>query len=290
MIKELAGLQSISFNSLNELYAPCCEHNNLPQLAAGDDDLQKKIDAMVQQVYDETGLPKAELNKEITEYFANHLWNGVTDGYGSDLSGIDYNTPDYNMLESLQKNVWQFSAAKNYQQLVSLSKALVDDDGKLRTFAEFKRVASTINDQYINQWLRTEYDTAVGGAQMASKWTDIKENSATKLLEFDAVMDTHTSELCSSLNGVKKPVDDEFWNTYYPPNHFNCRSTVRQLNEGEETPTSKIVYPEKMPAMFKTNLAKQGLVFPKSHPYYDGCPHNVLNEAVVMMHKNKTGE
>jgi hypothetical protein len=45
------------------------------------------------------------------------------------------------MLANLQTDVYHFSAAKNYQQLKSLTGALVDDDGKVRSFSDFKKAA-----------------------------------------------------------------------------------------------------------------------------------------------------
>lgn len=271
------------------LYKPCCEHGELHNLSASADDIAKQLAAMVKQVYDETGLPTGDINKALVEYFATHLWNGTTKGFGDDLLTVDFNTPDYNMLAALEKNVWQFSSAKNYQQLVQLSKALVNDDGKLRTYSEFKDAAKEVNDKFIDQWLKAEYNLAVSGGQMAGKWVDIEENKSTlPLLEFDAVIDEQTTELCASLNGTIRPVDDAFWNTYYPPNHFNCRSTVRQIEGRAVTPQSKIPSAD-IPKMFQTNLAKQGLIFPKDHPYFEGVPADVLREGVALMHNKKNG-
>lgn len=123
------------------------------------------------------------------------------------------------------------------------------DGVKLREFAAFKEAAINITTDHMG-WLKTEYNTAVSGGQMAAKWVDIEKNKdILPLLQFDAVMDGQTTELCSGLNGVIRPVDDPFWNTYYPPNHFNCRSTVRQLRSGAVTDLNEIEYPE-IPAMF----------------------------------------
>jgi hypothetical protein len=41
--------------------------------------------------------------------------------------------------------------------------------------------------------------------------------------------------------------------------------------------------------MFKTNLAKQGLIFPKDHAYFKDVPDDVLREGVVLMHNKKNG-
>jgi len=246
-------------------------------MTAGDADaLAKELTAMVDDVWKQQGMPKT-INKKVTQAFAKQLWQGVVKGYTKDLIGISYDSPDYEMLKNLQNNVYHFSAAKNYQQLKALTNALIGDDGKLCSYSQFKKAAYEINDTHVNQWLKVEYDTAVASGQMASKWVDIQRTKGTLgMLEFDAVMDSRTSAICSSLNGVLKPVDDAFWKMYYPPNHFGCRSTIRQRSGGIVTPDDRIDYPEKVPEMFKTNLAANGLVFPKGHPYYNHVPEDAL--------------
>ncbi len=230
---------------------------------------------MVQDVWKAKGMPY-NINKKIANAFAKELWSGTTKGYGKDIIGIDYNSPDYEMLKNLQNSVYQFSAAKNHQQLKALTQALIGDDNKIRNYSQFKQAAYQINDTHVNQWLKTEYNTAISSGQMASKWVQIEANKKTLgILEFDAVMDGRTSDLCASLNGVRKPVDDSFWSKYYPPNHFSCRSTVRQRGGSYSTPDSKIEYPD-IPEMFQVNLAKEGLVFPKGHPYFNHVPEDAL--------------
>lgn len=164
-----------------------------------------------------------------------------------------------------------------------MNDALIGPDGKIRGYDDFKREAQNITDTQLN-WLRTEYDTAIGSAQMASKWQSIQEQKDIfPLLEFDAVIDDRTSAICRPLNGVVKPVDDPFWDQYYPPNHFNCRSTVRQLRTGSVTDSADIEYPEKVPDMFKFNVGKKAIAFPEGHPYYDDMPPHLLNNATLYM-------
>jgi SPP1 gp7 family putative phage head morphogenesis protein len=126
--------------------------------------------------------------------------------------------------------------------------------------------------------LRTEYDTAIASAQMASKWVDIKaDKDILPLLQYDAVIDGRTSDICIDFNEIIRPVDDGFWDQFYPPNHFGCRSTVRQLSEGEPTNINNLAVPEKIPEMFKVNLGKRGLAFPPGHSYYIGTPQEALD-------------
>ena len=258
---------------MNNVYHDSCCHDNkieLPSLNEGQiDDIIAEI---TNHIYKTKGTASLE-NTQLTRMYASKYWNAVKKGYGNDLTDFDYTTPDWNMMASLNRDVYHFSAAKDYQQLKSLSQAVIGEDGKILSFSDFKNAASEINNEYVNTWLKTEYDLAVSGSKMAGKWVDIQESGA-PLLEFDAVMDNLTSALCSSLNGVVKPVNDPFWDIYYPPNHFRCRSTVKQRYSGAVTPSSSINYPD-IPKMFQTNLAKDGLIFPKGSSYYKGLPADI---------------
>lgn len=50
---------------------------------------------------------------------------------------------------------------------------------------------------------------------------------------FQAILDKRTSDTCSPLDKVTRPAGDEFWDSHWPPLHFNCRSTVTSLSRRE---------------------------------------------------------
>ena len=230
---------------------------------------------MVREIYRLQGTD-GSIDEAMARYFANKLWEATQEGYGQTLASVAYDSPDYNMLKALRENVFQFSAAKNYAQLKELTLALIDDTGNIVDFSTFKEIAFKINEKYVRTWLQTEYDTAIASAQMAGKWVDINANKGTlPLLQYDAVIDSHTSQICIPLNGTILPVGHPFWNHFYPPNHFNCRSTVRQLASG--VVTDKIPSAD-IPKMFQTNLGQQNQVFPEGHPYFVGLPQEIKNK------------
>ena len=253
------------------------EINKLAALAAKEAERIWKLKSMPEK-----------LNPILTQAYASIFMDGVKQGYGVDLSQIDYDTPDAEMLKNLTNNVYNFSSAKNYTQMRQLTQAIIGGDGKIRSFSEFKKAAFTINQEHTLNWLNAEYDTAISSAQMARKWVDIQSNKDTLgLLQFDAIIDSNTSPICKPLDLVIKPVDDPFWNTYYPPNHYRCRSTVKQLRSGKVTPNHEVVHPEKgIPDMFKTNLAKTGMIFPSGHPYWEGVPETVIKEGQSVLRKD----
>jgi SPP1 gp7 family putative phage head morphogenesis protein len=286
-LRGLKGLtqEALEFE-LSELYSchePCTHEHHLNDLADDGADIEEMMNWMVMNIWKAKGMP-SQIDADVTQYYASQLMKGVSQGYGESLMTVDFETPDFLMLRKLEENVFHFSAAKNFTQLRQLSQALLNEKGQLRTYNEFKEAAHEINQDHVGRWLKAEYEQAVGASQMAATWTKIKEDEKElPLLKFDAVNDDRTTPVCHDLDGVTRPINDTFWQIYYPPNHWGCRSDVQQLANGKITPTENIITPEKMPTIFKTNLAANGLVFPEGHPYYIGNSSQVREQAMKVM-------
>ncbi len=242
----------------------------------------RDAERIAKQIY--AGKFKGHIDKKLTKLVSEKLLKAVKEGYGKDLSQVDYDSADYNMLQSLEKNVYQFSAAKNYQQIKSMSLALKDADGKIRTFTDFRNEAMKVAETYLGNYLRIEYDTAVGSAQMAAKWVTFEdEKDAVEMLRYVTAHDNRVRPAHRLLDGVTREVDDKFWDHYYPPNGWNCRCDVIQVVGGRRTDKIQIPDDEDVPHIFRTNMAKEGLVFPKDHPYFIGIPDSIRKQADVLL-------
>lgn len=215
---------------------------------------------------------------------AETLKKGIYKGYGVNYSSLSkriaegaagkFTTGDLELLGELRTNTYLFSGAKTYQQVRVMSSYLVGDNGVTTPFKQFEEKARDTFDLFNKTWLRTEYDTAIGQAQSARNWQRIKEEaSVLPLLQYDAVIDEGTSDICRSMNGIVAPVKDAIWKRYGPLNHFNCRCVLRQLSEGkvstdkQKSEAAKAIG-EKMDDLFKMNPGESGYIFSKKHPYY----------------------
>ncbi|GIJ96642.1 hypothetical protein CAPN001_12110 [Capnocytophaga stomatis] len=224
---------------------------------------------LVRSIYKNKGLPDELIYEPIVREQAQQLSKAIEQAF--DESG--YDTPDYKMREFLKKNVWEFSVAKNYNDNIALNNLLLKSDGSLRNWNDFKREAQKVVGNSI-RYLKTEYNTVVLGAQNASLWADIqKTKHLFPYLQFNVVLDGHTSEICKPLHGVVVSVDDPMLKYYFPPNHFNCRTTVRQLRKG--TPTENYAVPD-IPDAFKNNPGITGKVFTQKNSYIVNTPSDVL--------------
>lgn len=79
---------------------------------------------------------------------------------------------------------------------------------------------------------RTNLQTAYSAGRLAAQ-RDPAVLSARPYWRYDALIDGRESDVCRRLNDAIVKADDPWWATRYPPNHYNCRSTVRSLSEAQ---------------------------------------------------------
>jgi SPP1 gp7 family putative phage head morphogenesis protein len=242
----------------------------------------EQIDDLIKGLFNGS-VTSHDLPEDLYFAIAEHLKDGLYKGFGGQLKDFPADSVDRELLEKLRENIYMFSGAKTYQQVLEMRDALTNEDGRVATFKEFRDTAADIFDKYNQNWLRTEYDTAIGQAQSAAHWSEIEtKKGVLPFLKYSAIEDENTSEICAPLDGVCLPVDDDFWSIYMPLNHFNCRCTVEQLPADEAEPTSESGIKEAKDATaeagmrdeFKMNPGKDGYVFSPEHPYFDVAPQD----------------
>ncbi len=82
--------------------------------------------------------------------------------------------------------------------------------------------------------LQTIFRTNMRMAHAAGDWEKIKENeSDAPFLMYDAIDDNHTRPEHKAWDGIVLPVNDSFWHSHRPPNGWNCRCSVIQINNRE---------------------------------------------------------
>lgn len=246
------------------------------------DKLKRELNRLIKAMHAGTEM---ETDSKLIAAVGEALEQQVFKGYGFNFENIDWTTPDALMLKKLTSDVWHFSAAKNYQELKDITQALRDEKGNLRNFDDFKEAALKIGETHVN-WLKTEYNMAIGSSTMAARWTDFEKNAEDMpFLQYSTVGDNNVRDEHARLNGIIRRIADEFWRTHYPPNGWGCRCSVNQLASGTAVESDTIPQVP-IPEMFRTNLAQQGLIFPKGHAYYNGIPNGVLNNAVATLPDN----
>jgi SPP1 gp7 family putative phage head morphogenesis protein len=225
-----------------------------------------ELEAWVRDIYTNG---KGTLHMPTVHKLAQHFYSAVLNGYGNDFNSLDLNSPDAIMLSHLLNNCYTFSAAKNKTHLQQLT-ALINNNGRVREWASYYSEAQKLNLKLHKTWLKTEYDLAIAGATMASKWIQF-ESTPDALLRYSTVGDARVRAEHWAMHGTTLPSKHPFWDKAYPPNGFKCRCDVDRLPySATATPADKIppTGTDEIPAIFQTNLGKAHLVFPPKHPYY----------------------
>lgn len=135
------------------------------------------------------------------------------------------------------------------------------------SWQEFKKKTASIDQQYNRRWLKTEYDHTVASANMTEKWQQFqKDKDLYPNLQYKTVHDGKVRPAHRPLHNIIKPIDDPFWDKYYPPNGWRCRCYVIQTmgDAKGQLPEREIVKPD-----FHGNVGKTGEVFNDKNPFFE---------------------
>jgi len=80
--------------------------------------------------------------------------------------------------------------------------------------------------------VRTNMSEAYNTGQM-NLYRDPEVGDFVRAFEYSAVMDSRTSEYCQAWHGVVLKKDDQRWVAALPPNHYQCRSVLIPIVQGE---------------------------------------------------------
>lgn len=210
---------------------------------------------------------------DINYYYkvARKLTDGIYSGFGQELIKTQWGTPDYDMLFNLRESAYIFSAAKDYQQTKEISSLLTTEKG-LKPFSEFEKDASKVFDTYNRNYLTAEYNSAIAQARSASLWMEVeREKNIYPQLQYETVGDGRVRPEHAALDNIVRPVDDKFWDIYYPPNGWNCRCVVLQGQDLVNTDMRSFKKPneKEVPEIFRFNAGKTKQIFSPAHPYFE---------------------
>ncbi len=179
------------------------------------------------------------------------------------------------MRHRLERSNFIFSGFKTYHELNEVFPSLIDENGERKPFERFLNDVLAIDSTYNRNYLRAEYNFCQASADMAAKWEQIVADGDRYNLQYRTQHDDKVRPEHAALDGVTLPPSDPFWESYYPPNGWNCRCTVAQVRKSKYPVTD----PEEARArgeealqkdtrgIFRFNSGKQGKTFPDYNPY-----------------------
>lgn len=196
--------------------------------------------------------------ESMADFFTHHFDQALT---------LGWHAVDPKLRQYLNANVQRFSGFKTYAVQQAMREKLTDAAGNLRPFADFRADALAVHEEYNVRYLRTEYEQAIAGAQMASKWADFAPGS---LLRYDTAGDDRVRHDHAIYDGIVRPKDDPFWDSHFPPCDWGCRCDAVEVDDDTPvTPAAELHGLPQVPEEFRPNVGKTGEVFGPEHPYFD---------------------
>lgn len=179
------------------------------------------------------------------------------------------------MRENLQRSDYIFSGFKTFHEINESYSLLLDENGNKKSFNQFLNDVKKIDQNYNERYLRAEYNFASASSDMAAKWEKFAQDEDEYYLQYRTANDGAVRPEHAALHDVTLPASDSFWDSYYPPNGWNCRCTVVQVLRYMHEPTphneamqrgAKALANDKK-GMFNFNPGKQQKTFPDYNPY-----------------------
>lgn len=146
------------------------------------------------------------------------------------LSPEDYRALGEMSLEA-QTRAFAVADISSIDALMTIHDALGEALKHGESFGDFKK---RIREQITaNGWGRkrvaTIYRTNIQTAYNVGHWKNHVSNGM-EVLVYDAVGDSRTRPTHAALDGKAFRIDDDFWDTWYPPNGFGCRCTTQGMS------------------------------------------------------------
>lgn len=179
------------------------------------------------------------------------------------------------MRQRLTRSNYIFSGLKTFHELNEAFPSLLDENGNKKTFERFLNDVRKIDETYNANYLRAEYNFVQASAEMAAKWEGFMEDGDHYYLQYRTQHDDKVRPEHASLDRVTLPPSDSFWESYYPPNGWNCRCTVVQVLKRKYEPTphdeamalGEDALQTDKKGIFRFNSGKEQKTVPDYNPY-----------------------
>lgn len=187
-------------------------------------DINKLINRAIYELYHEQEKQNELVNRDLFEVTYTKLHNGIS----KELLQVE----DTEFINQFKTNTAVFAAFKNHVQTEEIVSLLIDENGEFRSFSKFKKLALAVSKKYNEQWLQTEYNTAVRAARSAANFKQyLKTAHLYPNLEYLASTAVHRRISHEKYAGTILPIGHPWWKTHMPPSDWNCQCSVKQTDK-----------------------------------------------------------
>ena len=208
--------------------------------------------------------------------------------------------PDEDFRDAILRSNAVFAAFKVHRMQNDMARLLLDSDGNLKPFEQWRKEVMPIASHQVGAWLRTEYDTAVLRARQAADWRQFeREKDILPNLRWMPSTSVHPGADHKRFWGTVRPIDDPFWSGHRPGDRWNCKCGLSSTDD-PATPVPDAASQDKPQPGLENNPGKDARLFSDKHPYqkeaHKGGKKAVdrltarIDEMIAEMPDNLTGE
>ena len=157
---------------------------------------------------------------------------------------VDFSSVESAILKEMLQLVGDKAAEKAFRKHLSESLEVAEQrvlervrllrKGFSGTRTELKRAIRELVFSNTKAFIETTASSHRQIATMARQWQTAMDPDVSDLVwgfRYRGVLDSNIREEHERLNGVELPKDHPFWDTYFPPNGYNCRCSVVVLDK-----------------------------------------------------------
>lgn len=161
-----------------------------------------------------------------TEDIEPHLFHEFTEIFNqaADEGFLQSVEPDEEFRKALRHNNAVFAAFKTHRMQNDMAAQLLDSNGNLKPFEQWKNDIQSIASHQCRAWLQTEYNTAVLRAHQAADWQQfLQEADVLPNLKWMPSTSPNPGADHMPFWGTILPIDDPFWDQHRPGDRWNCK-------------------------------------------------------------------
>lgn len=270
---------------MNDLYGQTCScchsvhpRNEASVSASFTPELMARLLA---DIYAKTFNVEEDIYPELYEAARDTFERALQEGYPIE----DVDDADTLFRQALKDDADVFAAFRTHRMQNDIASQLLDEDGRLKEFRQFREDAESVIGTYNNHWLRTEYDTAVLRARYAADWKRFSRN-ADILPNLKWMPTTSADPDVFHMEywriGLTLPKTHPFWKNHHPHDRWGCKC---DLEETDDPVTGTIPEVDYKPSPgLENNPGLEPELFSHTHPYYEKAYPGAEKAVEKMIH------
>ena len=214
---------------------------------------------------------KVDVNKEVDP----DLFEGIINVFNAAVDKSTSSDKD-GFADALKTNNGVYSAFRTHRMQNDMAAQMTDKNGQLKPFRQFRKDVEPIASHHIDNWLRTEYNTAVIRAHQAANWQQFEaDRDIMPNLRWVPSTSANPSADHMIFWNTVRPVDDEFWSQHRPGDRWNCKCDLEATDEKVTVAPDGTPKDEPSPGL-KNNPGKDARLFSDDGPFFPqscaSCP------------------